>query len=381
MLDFTSALYLGLQHPSESLRPWSQLTTGRPAALGAPASQERVAHGLAELQGCERAILGPSTLHLFWDLFRVYGEQGVAIYLDAGTYPIARWGVERAAGRGAPTLRFGHHDPGALERLLRRDAQRGLTPIVVADGFCPGCGEAAPIEAYLESVRGRGGYLVLDDTQALGILGHSPVAGVDYGMGGGGSLRWSSVSGPDIVMVSSLAKGFGVPVAVLAGDGALLRRFEAESETRLHSSPPSAAVVHAAERALAINQRYGEMLRACLAKRVRRFREALALRGLGASGGLFPVQTVTFGTGRDARVIHARLAALGIRAVLHAALNGRTPRLTFLITARHGWGDLDRAAEALAQAFAGAPGDSTLETTHGYPDPRLGILSGVSRAA
>lgn len=60
MLDFTSALYLGLRHPSGSLWPWSQFTTGRPAALAIPASQERVAEALAELQGCERATLGPS---------------------------------------------------------------------------------------------------------------------------------------------------------------------------------------------------------------------------------------------------------------------------------------------------------------------------------
>ena len=32
MLDFTSALYLGLRHGSGSLRPWSALTTGVPAA-------------------------------------------------------------------------------------------------------------------------------------------------------------------------------------------------------------------------------------------------------------------------------------------------------------------------------------------------------------
>ncbi len=33
MLDFTSALYLGLRHGSRSLAPWDQLTLGTPAAL------------------------------------------------------------------------------------------------------------------------------------------------------------------------------------------------------------------------------------------------------------------------------------------------------------------------------------------------------------
>src|SRR4029077_17824252 len=38
VLDFTSALYLGMKHPSGSLRSWSHFTRGVPAALfGLPA--------------------------------------------------------------------------------------------------------------------------------------------------------------------------------------------------------------------------------------------------------------------------------------------------------------------------------------------------------
>ena len=80
MLDFTSALYLGLRHPTGSLRPWAQLTSGRPAALATPANQAGVAQALARLQGCEMATLSSSTLHLFWDLFGVLAGGRVAIY-------------------------------------------------------------------------------------------------------------------------------------------------------------------------------------------------------------------------------------------------------------------------------------------------------------
>ena len=100
MLDFTSALYLGIRHPSRSLRPWSQLTTGKPAALESPPSSQAVARALAELQGCERVTLLPSTLHLFFDLFEVLRREGIRLYVDAGAYPMARWGAERAASRG-----------------------------------------------------------------------------------------------------------------------------------------------------------------------------------------------------------------------------------------------------------------------------------------
>jgi hypothetical protein len=255
MLDFTSALYLGLRHASWSLRPWAQLTTGAPAALVAPPGARAVADALAALQGCQRGTLAPSTLHLFWDLFGMLPNHGVAIYISGGTYPIARWGVERAAARGVPVRSFPHHDAAALWRQLQRDASRQLRPVVVADGLCPDCGAPAPVAAYLENVRAFGGLLILDDTQALGVLGSAPKPDAPYGHDGGGSLPWSGVGGPDVLVGSSLAKGFGVPVAVLAGSETMIGRFKATSETRVHCSPPSLAVIHAAEGALEVNRR------------------------------------------------------------------------------------------------------------------------------
>ena len=94
MLDFTSALYLGLRHPSASLPPWDALTIGRPAALAEPPDAEAVAAEIASLQGCEAATLLPSTLHLFWDLFRVLDDGQVRRPVRRRTVP------DRALGGG-----------------------------------------------------------------------------------------------------------------------------------------------------------------------------------------------------------------------------------------------------------------------------------------
>jgi 8-amino-7-oxononanoate synthase len=82
MMDFTAALYLGMTHSSASLRPFRQLTTGRPNALGTPVLNFRIAAFLADLTGCEQAVLGPSTLHLFWDLFNMLAEERIAIFSE-----------------------------------------------------------------------------------------------------------------------------------------------------------------------------------------------------------------------------------------------------------------------------------------------------------
>src|SRR4051794_25149687 len=102
MLDFTSSLYLGLYHSHRQLRPWRRLTTGVPAALAEPAIAGRVARAAAQLMGVDEAVLSRSTLHAFFDVVGVLCDERrpVQFFVDAGTYPIARWALHRAIVRG-----------------------------------------------------------------------------------------------------------------------------------------------------------------------------------------------------------------------------------------------------------------------------------------
>ena len=352
MLDFTSALYLGIRHASGSLRPWAQLTLGVPAALKAPPHADAVADRLAHLIGCERATLGTSTLHLFWDLFGLLSSERIAIYVDAGTYPIARWGVERALARGALVHGFAHHNVAALRQALARDERSGCRPFVVTDGFCPVCGHHAPLRAYLDSVREYGGRLIIDDTQALGIFGHSARARGPYGKSGGGSLQWWGIDGEDVILIASLAKGFGVPLAAMAGSHTAIDRFEQRSETRVHCSPPSVAVIHAVEHALDVNEARGDLIRLQLARHVQYFHSGMRTAGLTTTGGLFPVQTLIPAPDLDATRLYERLLQLGIQTILHPVRNGRGTTISFIITARHPPEELGDLVDALASATA-----------------------------
>lgn len=335
VLDFTSALYLGFGHASGSLRPWAKLTTGAPAAFKAPPGATAVQRSLAMLIGCERASLAPSTLHLFWDLFPLLGAPEDAIYVDAEAYPIARWGVERVAARGLVARTFPHRDPAALRSLVRRGGRR---PIVVVDGLCPDCGLPAPLRAYLDVVRPHGGQVVVDDTQALGIVGSSPGPSAPYGRGGGGSLRLHGSSSRDLVVAASLAKAFGAPIAVLGGSTAVIDRYESRGDTRVHCSPPCIAALHAAERALALNELVGDRLRRRVARLVSRFRRGLTSLGLSAAGGRFPFQTIEAD-------VHALLLERGVRTV------PRRSAVTFLFTAQHQPADVEQALHALDHAL------------------------------
>lgn len=344
MIDFTSSLYLGFQHPSDALDPWSSLTTGKPAALGTPAPSAVVAKNLAELQGCEAATLLPSTLHLYLDLFEMLRHDGIRIFIDSGAYPIARWAVERVAALGMPVHRLPHFDAGAAEEALAIAGR--YRPVIVADGFCPSCGRAAPLATYLASAARRGGYVVLDDTQALGVWGAGAGARHAYGRGGGGSLSRAGARSPHVVLGSSLAKAFGAPVAALSATAPLIRRFEQHSGTRVHSSPPSLAVLRAAERALALNARDGDARRARLARLVRHFRRGLATMRLCLTRSLFPVQPLVV---PHPLRIHQVLARQGIETAVVRGCSGGSDKLVFVIRADHRQSDIDRALAALGR--------------------------------
>jgi 8-amino-7-oxononanoate synthase len=351
--DFTSALYLGLAHGSAQLRPWRRLTAGAPAAVVPPAGSRSVARHLALLVGTEAATLGVSTLHLFWDLFGQLRRQPLRILADEHLYPVGRWGIERAAAAGVPVSAFGHHDARSLARQLERGncsrLTRSLAPLVVTDGLCPHCGRVPPLALYQALVEERGGWLLVDDSQALGLLGRGSGPESPYGRGGGGSPSFLGVSFPRLLLLSSLAKSFGAPLAALAGSRTAIRAFLRESETVVYSSPPAVAAIRAAEAALSISHGEGERLRARLAERVLLFQAGLQDLGLTSVGGLSPMLNLEIPASIDPVALHRRLGILGIRTVLRQGRCRPGPLLTFLLRADHSPQQIDRALATLAR--------------------------------
>jgi 8-amino-7-oxononanoate synthase len=342
MLDFTSALYLGFRHASHQLRPWTQLTTGVPAALAEPALARPIAMRLARLTGTEAGVFARSTLHAFWDLVVVLARSRTAIFLDRASYPVARWGVERAVGRGLAAATFPHHQSDHLWQLAQRAAHDGLRALVVADGVCTGCGQPAPLDDYLDIAARTGGRLLVDDTQGVGLLGPD----------GGGSLREVGRSQPAVI-VASLAKAFGVPLTFVGGSRVDIATYVERSETRVHLSPPSLADLHAADRAVDLNACEGATRRLRLRALIGRYRKGLAAIGLARWSGpqrvLLPVQAVPTLPGRSALEVYQHLLAAGIRGVLHRSCDG-SARVSLVLSAMHPAWQIDRVLRVLEGA-------------------------------
>lgn len=366
MLDFTSALYLGMQHQADSMHPWQQLTTGKPAALYSPSRQRCVETVLTNLVGTEQAVLGQSTFHLFWDLFGMLAANNIAIYLDRAAYPIACWGAERAAARGVPVEYFAHHNLQTLKRQLQESANEQLTPVIVIDGYCPGCARFAPISKLIAMIRPYSGLLVIDDTQALGIFGENRHRQSPYGMTGGGSLNCSAIQSQNIVLISSLAKGFGVPVAMLAGSHQMIDFFKSHSQTRVHMSPPSCAIVHATEHALRVNQKHGKMLRNRLVKLIYLFRQLLDQAGIQLTNSLFPLQTLSGLPNKIIFKLFHQLKSMGIQALIHQLRCQQQAALSFVITANHQAAQIRYTASALSDLVDHSSAKQTQRYHHAF---------------
>lgn len=343
----TSSLYLGLQHASGALQPWSRLTTGRPAAMGESSIVPTIGRAMAALVGCQAAIVAPSTLHAAVDLFEAFTSPETVVFLDEAAYPILHWGAERAALRGVPVVKFPAHDVEALER--RMTVHRG-PPLIVTDGVCPSCGHMSPLGAYAELAAARHGRVIVDDTQALGILGDAPGSDNPYGHGGGGSLRWAGIELTPTIVVASLAKALGVPIAFVAGRARDIQRLRQRGPTRTHCSAPDSASLYAASEALDLNDREGETLRRTLLHNVQWLREQLARSRVPLPPNVFPFQRLPYPHGAHAQQAQRDLERAGVRVALTGGIDeSRAARLTLLVTAAHTREALDRAATAIAR--------------------------------
>ncbi|TGE20053.1 aminotransferase class I/II-fold pyridoxal phosphate-dependent enzyme [Hymenobacter elongatus] len=346
-MDFTSALYLGER--SVTIPAGLPLTFGKPAALHEPCWQRAVAREVARRQGLETGLLAPSTLHLFWDVFRLPSRSTV-IFIDRNMYPVGHWGSARALLRGLAVVPFAADNLPQLLHLLHTHCQGGKIPWLVTDGWNLTAARAAPLAHYLALLEPYpDGVLLLDDTQAFGVLGAAPTGRLPLGHGGGGCLPFVGVRSAKLLTITSLAKGLGVPVAVLAGSASRLARYERRSDVRVHTSPVSNLHAWVARAALRHDACHGDEARQRLGQRIRQFRGALAAAGICPQGGLFPVQKLLLPCTTAALSMQQQLRQHGIETLLLADTHRPTvPQVAFCLRADHSAADIRAVTECVA---------------------------------
>ena len=339
MLDFTSAVYLGWRHGSADLAGWDRLTTGRPAAVQEPSAARAVAARIAATQGAAAGVVHRSASHALTDALDLAVGPGSAVFVDRGAYALADDAATRTSRSDVRVIRYDHHDAVDLARRLAsiRPAARGV--VVVTDGWCVSCSRPAPLAALGSISRRCNGTLVVDDSQAIGVLGAAPRRRHPLGEGGGGTFRWLGVPPRSAVLVASLAKAYGAPLTVTTGPAPLIDTLRGAG-SRWHSSPPTAADF-AAARAAVHDEAGNRRRRSHLAVLVLRLREGLRRLGLGVLGWPFPLVSVALRGADAAGAMYETLLGCGVRALpLHRRCR-EGAALAFALTARHTPADVD----------------------------------------
>ena len=343
VLDFSSSLYLGFEHSSQEIGRWDNLTTGVPAAIQEHKHASFLANQIAQLQGLERGLIYPSTLHAFTDLFTTWPDsEKFQLFYDSDLYEIGKLGVKLGKLNGIRTSSFPHFNHKELRNKLDLKLEKGKKPIIVTDGFCPLCGKLAPLRQYMDIIKPYDGFLILDDTQALGILGQNPDSVMPYGYYGGGSLKWLNLSNSRIISVSSLVKGFGAPLTIITGAKNCIDNLSERSETRLYSSPPSIVHLMAGVNGIKLNARKGWERRKHLLEMVKYFRFLLGFTPSSMNDLNFPVQYVDGLSYRNCIRIYQKLALKNIKTNLVRNHNPNDLRLMLIFRSRHTYRDIER---------------------------------------
>lgn len=341
MLDFTSASYLGSEFSSVDLHLKTPLTLGKPAFLKEPLLNRWVANQIAKMQGLERGVIAPSSLHLFWDLFGILSKNYV-VFIEENTYPIGQWGTIHADARQISVIRFKPENLIELKNSIRKNCLNRQKPLIVCDALNIDSGKLAPIKEYLSIIEPMNGNLLIDDTQTFGVFGgnHNQT---NFGYGGGGILRYMNISSPKILTINSLSKAFGVPIAVLAGNEKIIKSFEKNSLTRVHNSAVSAVHAVATAHILKKNQEIGDKLRQKLWNNIQYFRKNSAKLGsLTTTSGIFPLQKVSVNYPNSALLIYQKLLENNIECLLLAPSPKSTqPSIAFCFRADHSFTEID----------------------------------------
>ena len=126
------------------------------------------------------------------------------------------------------------------------------------------------------------------DSLAVGVLGDRTAHSTGFGIGGTGTLEWLGAHEPGPVVVASLAKAYGVPLALVGGPRGVIRNIGHHEMSTIHASGPTAADRAALRGVLETDRTFLAAKRARLEQRTQQLRHLLQRHGLRPIGLPFP---------------------------------------------------------------------------------------------
>ncbi len=134
------------------------------------------------------------------------------IYLDEMAHFALKDGAKCT---GKPIYTFSHCDPLDLKRVMDETLEKGQIPAIGCDGIFPTLGNISPLGEYFDLIEPLGGYLIVDESHSLGVLGDK----------GRGAIEKFNLPRDKAIGGGSAGKGFCAYGGIAVGSKELMDKF------------------------------------------------------------------------------------------------------------------------------------------------------------
>jgi len=212
----------------------------------------------------------------------------------------------------AETYPFRHNDPDALDRRLRRLADKGQCKLVVVEGLYSILGDTAPLKEIVEVKKRHGAWLLVDSAHDMGV----------YGAGGRGVAEAEGVMAEVDFIVGTFSKSLGAIGGYAVSDHPRFDLLRLAARPYMFTASPSPASMASVREALA-RVETDPALRERIWANARALHEGLGALGLEILAPCGPVVAVRLADEAAAFLAWNRLIEAGV--YVNLALPPGTP--------------------------------------------------------
>ncbi|MCE9544668.1 MAG: 8-amino-7-oxononanoate synthase [Planctomycetia bacterium] len=269
-----------------------------PLVTGRGESQRQLEAALAQLEGCEAALLFPSGFAANAGTVPALAGRGDAIFADAKNHASLIDGCRLSK---AETHIYRHADCDHLAELLAANGPAARRRLIVTDGLFSMDGDLAPLESIAELAARHEAMLLVDEAHATGV----------FGPHGRGVAEALGVEHAVDVRVGTLSKALGCGGGFVAGKRTLIDWLANRARSYVFSTAQPGSVASAALAAIEIVKTEPHRRQRLLAE-ANKLRQRLAAAGWNVGASASPIIPIFVGTPQRAMQLSAALAEQGL---------------------------------------------------------------------
>ncbi len=307
---------------------------------GTQAIHKRLEQALSEFLGTDDTILYSSCFDANTGLFETLLDERDAVISDALNHASIIDGVRLCKAR---RLRYRNRDLADLEAQLSAAADARYR-LVATDGVFSMDGSYAPLAGICELAQRYDALVMVDDSHAVGFVGAD----------GQGTPELAGVADRVDILTGTLGKALGgASGGYVSGRAEIVELLRQRSRPYLFSNSVAPAVVAASLAVLDVLKASGD-LRERLRENTAYFRGRMTDLGFEVLPGEHPIIPIMIGDAALAGRLAERLLGKGVyvTAFSYPVVPLGTARIRTQMSAAHRRDDLDRAAQAFAEARA-----------------------------